>query len=638
MNLKHLLILLTITMVAGTATINAQDCSDRIQAAGRIYEKYKKNKDKTTLEEARKQLVNIKNTQGAPQKCIDEANRLLKQWKPIKAVQKSNSTDVAPIIVHLDTIVEKTIHVDSVVNIIIKYDSLKVQRFYQAEADAQNCVKNKDYICAIDNYQTASAYGKELQMGESIIAAFDAKIVNNQKMQFNKLLEAAKQSEESNNFNEAKQKFEKVKNYGIDNNLLDSSRNNALDDKINNLNFMIEMFEYAEQADEYFKAHEWEMAKDEIEIALGMADDLGWKKGTITWKHKLDTINSILNAEGNIFDYSVLNSTKYEEYSSSIEEALYRALLRFDTLPEQTIKIIISVDKDGHNSTQVKADDQKISETILQELPKINLPSVSYFNQSTNAEATYEYNISVSSSTSKVKRTRKKLIQNPVILDRNQILNYLTITRDTVNLIKNINSAHPYLFGKFQFRSTTAFVNGKSQSGFHLSKYHGTGGPANVFLSMIIPGLGNHRVTFGKKSGAGTMIFFYGSIGASIGLYHHAMKPKISTFGDFTSEVKQFFKFDEIKSPKYFKELTKLDSHGNEIPLSEAEYKGRMVSYYASYSFAGLAAIIYVTDVIWTLVRGSQNAYRQNCYKKWSLGSFYDPTVNATGLRYNYKF
>ena len=98
--------------------------------------------------------------------------------------------------------------------------------------------------------------------------------------------------------------------------------------------------------------------------AKEIAEHYGMKPSKIARlirKYKLDTINSILNAEGNIFDYSVLNSTKYEEYSSSIEEALYRALLRFDTLPEQTIKIIISVDKDGHNSTQVKADDQKIS-------------------------------------------------------------------------------------------------------------------------------------------------------------------------------------------------------------------------------------------------------------------------------------
>ena len=57
-------------------SLYAQDCSDRIQSAGKIYERYKKTYEKKTLNEARKQLQNLISTPGVPDGCKKEANRL----------------------------------------------------------------------------------------------------------------------------------------------------------------------------------------------------------------------------------------------------------------------------------------------------------------------------------------------------------------------------------------------------------------------------------------------------------------------------------------------------------------------------------------------------------------------------------
>lgn len=79
--MKKIVFLLIALVCVSTVTVTAQKCSDRIQSATRMYERYKQTKDKQTLEEARKVLQNVKNTPGVSESCVKEADRLLKLWK-----------------------------------------------------------------------------------------------------------------------------------------------------------------------------------------------------------------------------------------------------------------------------------------------------------------------------------------------------------------------------------------------------------------------------------------------------------------------------------------------------------------------------------------------------------------------------
>ena len=67
--MKKIVIVFLMALCMPFYTVYAQDCSDRIQSAGKLYDKYKKSKDRKQLEEARKLLINITNTPNNPEKC-----------------------------------------------------------------------------------------------------------------------------------------------------------------------------------------------------------------------------------------------------------------------------------------------------------------------------------------------------------------------------------------------------------------------------------------------------------------------------------------------------------------------------------------------------------------------------------------
>lgn len=629
---KLAFILLMILMVPCCA-VYAQDCSDRIQAAGRIYEKYKKTYDKKMFEEARKQLVNIKNTPGAPENCKKEAERLLKEWKPVyKSSTSRSNVEVKPIVVRVDTVVERHVSVDSVVNVVFHHDSLKVNRFYESESAAIACMERKDYECAVDNYKTAIAYGRELQLGEEILSTFQEKVQRNQMLHFNELLEEAKQLENEGKIHEAILKYKTLKAYGVDNQFMDENLAASFDEKIDYLQYVEQMFEYVAQSNEYYQEHEWELAKQELEMAIEASDTLGWKKGVVYWKHRLDTINRILESSDILFDYATLNESAYNIMENQLHTVLQGAMLHFDSIPRDTMSVDILVSPEGKSKMTVNLQykDTLFTRVIEEEMGKTSyrLPAVQYYGQPVEAKATFNYIISLGSTLVMAKRTPKRIIEEPLLIGLDQVSDFIQKTGDTVKKIEFNPNCKDYLFGKFYFKQAVAEVNNDSRSGFHLAKYSGSGGPANALLSMVVPGLGRHRVTYGQQNGVATAVFFYLSVAASMSLYYGAFATPGYTFKDYKADLKNYFNFGQMK-----------DTWNRLSTISEEESKTdwRRTAYVSSYVFAGIAATLYVTDVLYTLIRGSINLSKQNKYKKWSIGVFYEPASKTPILQYNYK-
>lgn len=620
--MKKVLFILLMALCVPFSAVYAQDCSDRIQSAGKIYEKYKKTYDKKTLNEARKQLQNLISTPGVPEGCKKEANRLLSTFKPVyKNNVSRGNVEVAPIVVHVDTVIEKRINIDSVVNIVVKHDSLKVKRFYESEEKALACYEKKDYECAIDNYQTAIGYGQELQMGDGVINAFKAKIDRNHKLQYNKLLEESKNLERNEDVQNAITAYERVKTYATDNQLTDEATQQMLDEKIYYLQQVQMMYDFVEQADEYYRANEWQLAKNELEVALSIANDLDKRKGTIFWQHRLDTINSILDAGDKIHDYSELkdNVEAYRALEPQLVTVLHNSLLHFNSIPADTMTLNLIVYPDGQMKTEIQQihEDTLLQQVILDEMNKagIKLPVGKYFGQKVPARASYTFNIGLVGEIEVAKRNNKRqIIEKPLLIGPDAVAQYIQLTGDTVKKVKLSPDCKDFLFGKFYLKNVESMVNNTTRSGFHLAKYQGTGGPANVFLSMVVPGLGRHRVTYGQQKGIGTAVCFYASVGASLGLRYYALNKK-------SMDLKNFFKFEKAD---YFQDME--------------QGQPRQVAYWTSYAFAGIAAAIYVSDVLYTLIRGSINAAHQNAYKKWSVGVFYEPASKTPVLQYNYKF
>lgn len=133
-----------------------------------------------------------------------------------------------------------------------------------------------------------------------------------------------------------------------------------------------------------------------------------------------------------------------------------------------------------------------------------------------------------------------------------------------------------------------------------------TDGPANAWLSLLVPGLGDHRVTKGQKKGVYTALLTYACIGA--GVYC-----KIGAN-------------DEYAQYHAATEQTVMDEH-----YDNAKYLNGWF-----YTCVGVGAAIWVYDIIWVWNKGAQNK------KAWDrqprLGFYYEPNLKAPGLTYTYKF
>lgn len=626
--MKKIVFILLMAFCVPMCTVYAQDCSDRIQSAGKLYDKYKKSKDKKQLDAAREQLRNIIDDSSNPENCRKSAKNMLKEFKPVVSTKAKSNVDVASIVVKVDTIVETHVNIDTIVNVIVKHDSLKVKRFYATEEQAMKCARDKDYECAVDLYQTVVAYGKELQMGEDVIKVFESKIERNQQLQYNKLLAEAKRLENNAEINSALSAYEQVKRYGVENNLLDENAIINMENKIDYLQSVQQMFEFVAQADEYYKANEWEMAKDELEMAVELSDTLQWKRGTIHWIHRLDTLNRIIQAAETTFDYSQLrdNADDYEQMRPVVGNVVLDGLLRFREVDPDTLLVEFLIAPDGRarpSVSQLAGEDTMMLRVIKDEIENAGLrfPAPRYYGQNVAARATYTYVISVTSEITTVTRTPRKIKVEPLIIGVNDAADFILKTEDTVRLTQLRPNCNEFLYGKFYLKNATATLDNISRSGFHLVKYSGTGGPANVLLSMVLPGLGRHRVTYGEQKGIGTAIFYVASLGGALGLRYWSIHDNPYNLNN-NMDMKNFFNFGKYDKASF-------------ADMEKGQPK--RVFYYTSYALAGVAAAIYVGDVLYTLIRGSVNTARQNKYRKWSIGAFYEPASKTPVLQYNYK-
>jgi hypothetical protein len=150
----------------------------------------------------------------------------------------------------------------------------------------------------------------------------------------------------------------------------------------------------------------------------------------------------------------------------------------------------------------------------------------------------------------------------------------------------------------------------------------GAGGPSNALLSLLIPGLGDRRVSYGERSGATVALITYGLIGAGVGLKVYANK--------------EYAKYQEIvpeninDNPYYL---------GDNISAEAKKHKDNAdVANIGFYAGVGLGALFWVSDIIWVWKKGAANVREQKAYKWSNLGFYCEPNLRATGLSYTINF
>ena len=162
-------------------------------------------------------------------------------------------------------------------------------------------------------------------------------------------------------------------------------------------------------------------------------------------------------------------------------------------------------------------------------------------------------------------------------------------------------------YGKYTFDINKTTINGQSYNDNKIIKAS-THGAENALLSLLVPGLGDHRVSYGKRKGIGVALSTYALIGGGIGLKVYSNR--------------------EYK--KYHAATTQdaMDNHYRNANYSNQAFYGCLVA----------GGIIWLSDIIWVMVKGAQNTKAMKAYRQSHLSAYYDPNTQAACLYYTLNF
>ncbi|MDR2408348.1 MAG: tetratricopeptide repeat protein [Bacteroidales bacterium] len=360
-----------------------------------------------------------------------------------------------------------------------------------------------------------------------------------------------------------------------------------------------EMYQdFIQQAQTFKKQKKYNEAKKSYQRALEVDPDDSEKEREIAKEIKeIDKILQFLEERTyKIYVYSDLLYYDYTSINAKIIEDIKSLLFKEKKVDPIDITISCTIDTAGiitrsYTSTIVEP---KLNEKVSQIVNNINLKQSTLHDYTVSSKADFSYKISAEEDVIKVKKSNKgwEPQSGKCYLYRQ-------------NIDKIVSSAP---MGKFtvQFNKTT--INNTSYVEHKLLKYTGTGRGTNAFLSLLIPGLGDHRVTYGKKTGLGITLSTYALIGTGIGL--------------------KFYSNNEYKKYHDATEQQDMNKYYNHANYSNQAFYGCLVA----------GGIIWISDIIWVWAKGAKNKKEQKIYKMRYLGFYYHPQLNVSGLTYTVNF
>jgi tetratricopeptide (TPR) repeat protein len=366
-------------------------------------------------------------------------------------------------------------------------------------------------------------------------------------------------------------------------------------DYINSKITEIDIIALCKEADQLFVSKQYEKAKEKYAAALAIKPN--YKTDFINIKIKeIDDFQVFLEERTYTqYDYKDIEPNDYIAKNEYIENEFHKNLYATgETLPTTTISIVYEVDTLGITVSNYTSSGRNGNlNTLLDRLTKdIKLKSCYVKSYAINARAEFNYTLEYYSHgmVTVTKNTKGTIAKND-----NFDAYRARIDRDLLSAP----------FGKYVFDVNTTTINGRKYHDNKLLAINRTGGPSNVLLSLLVPGLGDHRVTYGKKNGLGVMFTTYGLIGAGVGL--------------------KFYSNREYAKYHAATEQEAMDDHYKKANTTNQVFYGCVVA----------GSIIWISDIIWVWSKGAKNAktYRRS---HWSF--YYEPDLQATGLSYTVNF
>ena len=288
-------------------------------------------------------------------------------------------------------------------------------------------------------------------------------------------------------------------------------------------------------------------------------------------KNKINQINEILEflKERNqkTYDYSQLENLGYKKNIQLIQDDLFKYInplskgklildihFGFDTLGlnRSTYKI------EGSNSNSYRSQFENV-------VKQFSLPIPSQFGYFVNASSDKRYDISWASDEKLFRYTSN---------GTKQIKGDVT----EIELYQNYINTLDY-YGYYTIQSKSVIVNNESFLNSKVTSYYTKAGPANVIYSLILPGVGTKKVTYGEK-GTGRMVTFLISSALAYGMNSYKNKKYdlyMNSMGD--------------ESLEFYEQANK----ANKIFLTSV----------------GLSTSIYIYDIFYVIGKGVKNKKNQ---------------------------
>ncbi|WP_304336940.1 hypothetical protein [Capnocytophaga leadbetteri] len=353
----------------------------------------------------------------------------------------------------------------------------------------------------------------------------------------------------------------------------------------------------SDEAEKNFAAHNYKTAIEKYTAALAITPN----KNTNIINQRIKEITTLQqflkDRTTTYYDYKEIKTADYkgidEQLKNIIKEEVYSD---GKDIPEARLLITAHIDTLGQLTTQytIYPKDTKMHLLADKLTKSIALKPCTIIGYTVGAKAEFNYNFSFQYHTVNFKRYYWGNTSKDANFPKYEEV-----------LLKQLSDEAPR--GRYFFDVNETKINGEATYQNKLTNITQTRGASNALLSLLIPGLGDHRVSYGEVSGWDRALYTYGLIGAGV-----ALKVNANNLNDKYLKATDKTEKDKFKQDK---NITDLISTGCFI--------------------AGGAVWLY--DIIWVTIKGAQNTSRANKYLK-SFNTYYNPDLKAGGLSYTVNF
>lgn len=317
-------------------------------------------------------------------------------------------------------------------------------------------------------------------------------------------------------------------------------------------------------------------------------------------KEQKELSDFLQKRKSTIYEYEEVMKIDYVSMKNDFDKGCEEILASSNETIENCIVLAsFFIDTVGKKDIQVKVEG-KISDATKKRLVDLfgNWQLVQPYvkGYTVSASTIFRYTLENNSGMIVLKKTRNGIetisSNNLQILDKkpDQILPY------------------DYPYGKFQYNFQVENINGKKNENLQLVHYNGYGTGANAFLSLLVPGLGDHRVSYGEKTGVKTALFTYGFLGAGA-LCKIASEKQYDLYHNATLQNQM---------NEYYEKANRLNK--------------------CFYGCVTVGATIWLSDFFWVWAKGHKNKLEQKQFKSQHLSAFYMPIYSTPVVNYTLNF